>query len=69
MSGLEKLPVLWKIAFTMNFVSASASKLIPIPIAMDLRVITDVTDRHDHRNHSARDHRRDDTPNSQLPVK
>ena len=29
----EKLPVLWKIAFTMNFVSASASKLIPIPIA------------------------------------
>ena len=33
MSGLEKLPVLWKIAFTMNFVSASASKLIPIPIA------------------------------------
>ena len=27
----------------------------------DLRVITDVTDRHDHRNHSTRDHRRDDT--------
>ena len=33
LTGLEKLPVLWKIAFTMNFVSASASKLIPIPIA------------------------------------
>ena len=29
----QKLPVLWKIAFTMNFVSASASMLIPIPIA------------------------------------
>ena len=33
LTGLEKLPVLWKIAFTMNFVSASASILIPIPIA------------------------------------
>ena len=57
MSGLEKLPVLWKIAFTMNFVSASASIVDTHTDGTDLRVVTDVTDRHDHRNHSTRDHR------------